>query len=99
MKDILLDPNDGGLMLVNGDFAVGESTQQEIELILTTFRGEWKRSPLLGAEIQRMIKAQQGITTMRGVVREQLEMDGFKKVTFDIENNQINVKAQRNGTQ
>lgn len=98
MRDILLDQS-GHLSIVNGDFAVGESTQQEIELILTTFRGEWKEHPLLGAEVQRMIKAQQGITTMRGVVREQLEMDGFKRVTFIIENNQINVNAERNATQ
>lgn len=96
MKDVLLDDT-GDLKIVNGDFVVGESTQQEITHILTSFRGEWKEHPLVGAELPRLLKAREGITKMRSVVREQLEMDGFKKVHFDIKNNEIEVNAERNG--
>ncbi|MDY3352296.1 oxidase [Riemerella anatipestifer] len=95
MKDILLE-DDGDLKIANGDFVVGESTQQEITHILTSFRGEWKEHPILGAEIPRLLKARAGITKMRSIVREQLEMDGFKKVHFDIKDNEIEIKAERN---
>lgn len=97
MKDLLLDDT-GDLKVLNGDFVIGESTQQEIELLLTSFKGEFKEHPLVGAEIQRLLKAQAGITTMKSVVREQLEDDGFKKVSFAIENEEITVNAQRNGS-
>ncbi len=95
MEDLLLD-NDGDLRIGNGDFVLGESSQQEIELLLTSFRGEWKLYPKRGIEIQRMLKARQGIVSIKGVVQEQMEMDGFVNVDFDINNNgELEINAER----
>jgi hypothetical protein len=98
MSDIKLgEEND--ISIVNGDFQIGDSQQQEIESILIAFKGEFKNTPLLGAEILRMIKARntrQGITRE---VNEQLKYDGFQHIDFKIEDAEnFTINAQRNGT-
>lgn len=98
MTDILLnDEND--ISIVNGDFHIGESSQQEIEAVLIAFKGEYKNTPLLGAEIKRMLKARntrQGITRE---VNEQLKYDGFQNIDFKIQDAEnFTINAQRNGT-
>lgn len=97
MADILLNEND--ISFVNGDFQIGESDQQEIESVLIAFKGEFKNTPLLGAEMPRMLKARntrQGITRE---VNEQLKYDGFQKIDFKIEDAEnFTIKAERNGT-
>ncbi|BBQ07578.1 oxidase [Elizabethkingia anophelis] len=94
MNDLIL--KDGELSIVNGDFEIGESTQQEIENILIAFKGEYKQHPLLGAELQKMLKARntrQGITRE---VNEQLQYDGFRNIDFKIEDAEnFTIKAQR----
>ncbi|KFF13119.1 hypothetical protein IW15_10175 [Chryseobacterium soli] len=98
MMDILLnDEND--ISIVNGDFQIGSSEQQEIESILIAFKGEFKNTPLLGAEMLRLLKARntrQGITRE---VNEQLKYDGFQNIDFKIEDAEnFTINAQRNGT-
>jgi len=94
MNDLIL--KDGELSIVNGDFEIGESTQQEIENILIAFKGEYKQYPLLGAGLQKMLKARntrQGITRE---VNEQLQYDGFRNIDFKIEDAEnFTIKAQR----
>ena len=41
MIDILLN-EDNDISIVNGDFQIGKSEQQEIESILIAFKGEFK---------------------------------------------------------
>ncbi|GEN71574.1 hypothetical protein [Chryseobacterium lathyri] len=98
MTDILLN-NDNDLSIVNGDFQIGESERQEIESILISFKGEFKNSPLLGAEIPRMLKAR---NTRQGITREineQLKYDGFHNINFKIEDAEnFTINAQRNVT-
>ena len=98
MTDILLN-DQNGITTLNGDFAVGESSQQEIEAVLIAFKGEYKNTPLLGAEIKRMLKARntrQGITRE---VNEQLKYDGFQNIDFKIQDSEnFTINAQRNGT-
>jgi hypothetical protein len=98
MNDILLN-NENDISIVNGDFQIGDSQQQEIESILIAFKGEFKNTPLLGAEILRMLKARntrQGITRE---VNEQLKYDGFQKIDFNIEDAEnFTINAQRNAT-
>lgn len=56
MKDILLDENDD-LAIVNGDFVLGESTVQELGIILRLNQGELKSDPLLGPGLAKMIRS------------------------------------------
>lgn len=98
MIDILLN-EDNDISIVNGDFHIGESEQQEIESILIAFKGEFKNTPLLGAELPRMLKARntrQGITRE---VNEQLKYDGFTRIDFKIEDAEnFTINAQRDAT-
>ncbi|QWA37258.1 hypothetical protein [Chryseobacterium sp. ZHDP1] len=95
MNDILLN-EDNDISIVNGDFHIGESGQQEIESLLIAFKGEFKNTPLLGAELPRMLKARntrQGITRE---VNEQLKYDGFTRIDFQIEDAEnFTINAQR----
>ncbi len=96
MKDLLLN-EDNDLSIVNGDFQIGESQQQEIESILISFKSEFKNTPLLGAEISRMLKAR---STRQGITREvneQLQYDGFRNIDFRIEDAEnFTINAERN---
>ncbi len=96
MKDLLLN-EDNDLSIVNGDFQIGESQQQEIESILISFKSEFKNTPLLGAEIARMLKAR---STRQGITREvneQLQYDGFRNIDFRIEDAEnFTINAERN---
>lgn len=98
MKDILLDENKD-LRIENGDFVIGESTAQEIELILTAFKGEFKEYPLLGAEIIRKLKSRETTQGIRREINEQLEYDGFDWIDFKIEDSEnFTINAERYGT-
>ncbi|MBB4807464.1 hypothetical protein HNP38_002770 [Chryseobacterium defluvii] len=98
MIDILLN-EENDISIVNGDFKIGESEQQEIESILIAFKGEFKNTPLLGAEIPRMLKAR---NTRQGITREigeQLKYDGFRNIDFNIEDAEnFTINAQRDAT-
>ncbi len=48
--DILLD-EDGDLLIVNGDFVIGESIDQEVGLILQSNKGEYKEFPTFGLNL------------------------------------------------
>lgn len=98
MIDILLN-EDNDISIVNGDFEVGESERQEIESILIAFKGEFKNTPLLGAEIPRMLKAR---STRQGITREvneQLKYDGFTRIDFKIQDDEsFTINAERDAT-
>lgn len=75
MKDFLLDA-EGDLNIENGDFVLGESDFQHLELILKSEQGQWKEHPELGANLH---KAQSGVIDrfLNRDIRVQLEADGF----------------------
>jgi hypothetical protein len=58
-KDILLDAA-GDLLIVNGDFVIGDSELQEVETILTMIQGELKEDPIMGANL---IHYEKGVLT------------------------------------
>lgn len=54
-NDILLDYEDD-LLIVNGDFAVGESILQEVGIILRLTTGDLKSDPLMAPNLLQLIK-------------------------------------------
>lgn len=94
MNDILLDEA-GDLAFENGDLSVGESSQQEIELLLSTHRGEWKESPLTGAGLPQTIKSRATRNAIRKIINSELERDGFVDVDTLIDFPTIRVDAKR----
>jgi hypothetical protein len=90
-QDLLLDEN-GDLKCVNGDFAVGDANQQNVQLILATSPGDWKASPTTGAGL---IKTYQGNLTgfAKRNIKIQLEADGYNVISISENENGINVST------
>lgn len=89
-NDILLDNFD--LKIANGDLVIGESNDQDMELIALTNLGEWKRAPLMGAGVARMANARS--STQQVILRDytlMLKADGF----INIKVNGTEVLAER----
>ena len=90
-QDILLKSN-GGFKIINGDFVLGESNEQHVELILQTNPNEWKQSPITGACIVKMLGGSITGFAKRNV-QVQLEEDGYSLDTITENENGINVTA------
>ncbi len=74
-KDYLLTDEDD-LMIANGDFVTGDSTMQEVGIILRLNPGELKSDPVLGPALIRFIKSDADEDVVRQVARLHLERDG-----------------------
>lgn len=91
MKDIILENDD--LKIVNGDFFVGESQNQSVELLLKSMQGEWKEHPEAGCGL---LKAQNGVIDrfFQRNIRVQLEADGFSVEILTIDEKGIELKGK-----
>lgn len=74
-SDILLD-NNGDLAIDGNDLVIGDSLTQEVELLMQTNQGEWKRSPLLGPNLIEKINSGASPREIKQSVKLSLEMDG-----------------------
>ena len=78
VKDILLEDND--LVIENGDFKIGESDQQSIELIIDSYLGHWKESPLCGVGVDLFLNSSGQQLALKRAISVQLEADGMINV-------------------
>ena len=78
VKDILLEDND--LIIENGDFKIGESDQQSIELIIDSYLGHWKESPLCGVGVDLFLNSSGQQLALKRSISVQLEADGMTNV-------------------
>lgn len=82
MNDILL--NDlGDAMINNGDFATGESINQQQALILIAHQGEFKMSPEIGVGIADLLLGEE-LLEYRHKIRNHFMMDGLKINRLDL---------------
>lgn len=90
-KDIILDENND-IQILNGDFQIGESELQEVEIILKLRQGELKNDPILGANIQHFMKGKYDRVAIEKRVKINLERDGKNydqiknKLKFNVSN-------------
>ena len=92
-QDYLLD-NDYDLRIENGDFVVGESTNQHQDLLMILEKGELRQFPATGVGIKRFLN-DDNMGDLYGEIIKQFEADGMKvkslvigssgKVTIDAE--------------
>lgn len=75
MTDFLLDDNDD-LLIANGDFVIGESTIQEVGIILRLTKGDLKSDPILGPDIIQLKKAKAKKFDIESRTRIALARDG-----------------------
>lgn len=95
MQDIQLTDN-YDLEIKNGDFVIADSDEQHIELLLLSFQGEWKNSPLSGCNI-RAAKNGKINRMLDRHIRVQLEADGFDLEEMNINPMGIQIKGEYNG--
>ncbi|PIV17481.1 MAG: hypothetical protein COS42_04575 [Flavobacteriales bacterium CG03_land_8_20_14_0_80_35_15] len=76
MTDVLLNINDDDVTIANGDFAIGDSIDQEVGLILRMNKGELKEDPLLGTDLIRLINSNTSELEVKQLVKVQLARDG-----------------------
>ncbi|NCT19421.1 MAG: hypothetical protein GW771_14480 [Flavobacteriia bacterium] len=76
MTDVLLNINDDDVTIANGDFAIGDSVDQEVGLILRMNKGELKEDPLLGTDLIRLINSNTSELEVKQLVKVQLARDG-----------------------
>ena len=93
-NDILLETLDGDIQFVNGDFATGDSANQNTFDIINDNAGEWKQYPNLGVGIDQYINGSD-ISILSQNVKIQLKSDGFSvglvNITFDQSTNKMNI--------
>ena len=82
-KDILLDQN-FDLQISNGDFVIGEATEQHQQLLIATFNGEWKENPTVGVGAEGFLKDDDAGGFL-AEVKSQFEKDGmtFNEQSFN----------------
>jgi hypothetical protein len=90
MKDILLE-NDK-LKIANGDFVIGESDMQNLQLLIRLSQGAIKQHPLVGFGEERLLNG-----VLDGRARRDIQVavaaDGYKINTFEIlDDKQINIR-------
>jgi hypothetical protein len=74
-NDILLDEN-GDLAIANGDFVIGDATDQEVEAVLTFNPGDLKEDPIFGPGLIRLIKSNVSAIEIKQIIKFQLKRDG-----------------------
>lgn len=90
-KDILLDENDD-LLIVDGDFVIGESTIQHQKLLLHCNKGEFKESPTRCVGLLRFLETHD----TQGLAREvdvEFTKDGMKVHKIKIEAPNLEIEA------
>ena len=74
-KDILLDEN-LDLLIVDGDFVVGESTAQHQKILMLADKGEFKESPMRGVGALRFLEEARPDNLLREI-RQEFTIDGM----------------------
>ena len=98
VQDILLN-EDFDLEFKNGDFVVGDSDEQHIQLIALIEPGQIRHSPLTGLGIAKRLQSPMSLRqqdALRRAAYLQLEIDGYQSGAASVEiTDTITIKADR----
>ncbi len=84
---------EGDILIQNGHIAIGDTTYQNIYLILTMHKGELKEYPTLGLGISDVI-ADDDTDYWNYAIRKELQKDEIKVNKLEIHNNNILIDAK-----
>lgn len=82
MKDILLDEN-FDLMVKDGDFVIGDSTEQNKALLLLAQKGEFRQWPDTGVGINDYLEDDE-LSELGVEIQKQFELDGMKRLNIEV---------------
>lgn len=94
MQDFIIDDN-YDLVIKNGDFAIGDSNSQEIDLLTRSFKGDWKQYPLLGAGLLRLVKGRATEVRIKRDIELELKDDGFRIIKIKVDLPIVEADAKR----
>jgi hypothetical protein len=89
-NDILLN-DDGSFKIENGDFAIGDGTLDDCNIIIKANTGTIKLDPILGPNIIRMTNSNTSPTQMKQEIKLHLNRDNKFPKKLDITNGFINI--------
>lgn len=90
MSDLRLNQYD--LKISGGDFVIGDTYKQEMDLILRTKPGEWKNAPLVGADVEASL-LDENFYTLKRRIQNQLKYDGKELRKFQVKDGKISIDA------
>lgn len=80
--DILIDES-GDLAFVDGDFCIGKSDPQHVEMLLTATKGSLIQYPEMGAGLANFLKKQSTQSSdMRRQIEVNLRADGYRVLSL-----------------
>ena len=93
MNYYLLDPVTNDLQVVDGDFVIGDATQQNQKQLLFASPGGYKQYPTIGVDIMNYLK-DENFNDLLSAIRQQFVLDGMTVNNLSYVNGQISVNAQ-----
>lgn len=84
--------SDYDLLIKNGHLTLGETQEQNAQLIVCSEKGEWKEYPQLGTGITRFLKSTGREREMLREIKVQLALDGIKNPTISITDGQLKIE-------
>lgn len=84
--DVFINTNTGDFDTFNSDF------QHQMDIILSS-KGAYKEFPAIGASGKKYINSSSEFTTLQRDVRANLDSDGYKLKSFDVDGSSITVIA------
>jgi hypothetical protein len=91
MQDILLH-TDGDLQTDAGDLVIGYSDGQHQNLLLQTFKGEWKDNPTIAVGAAGFLK-DEDVHGLSAEIKQEFERDGMNVAAIEITTEKISVDA------
>jgi hypothetical protein len=91
MTDILLDDT-FDLAFENGDFLIGESTEQHQQLLLITNKGDWRENTTIGVGVKNWLKDEDN-NTLLGEIKKEFERDGMLVESIALDGESIIINA------
>lgn len=91
MNALILD-KDNELVIKDGTLAIGETREQNAQLIILAEKGEFKEHPQLGVGISQFLKSTGREKELLRAIRVQLALDGIRPRTIDYNNGKLNIE-------
>jgi hypothetical protein len=91
MEDFLID-DIKDLQTANGDIAIGHSDEQHKELLLVSFKGDFKERPTIGVGLAGWLK-DDNVTGLLGEIKSEFERDGMEVNYVEVNDDKINIDA------
>lgn len=92
MQDILID-TEGDIIIESGDFVIGESTGQEVTLILKIAPGGNRENGYLGMDLANELDEDGGVN-FKAELKKQLKLDNKRLKQFIIDGEKLSIDVE-----